>query len=383
MGKTFSKHLINEDEQIANKRTEVLSTISHQEKEIKNGSIKLRLVVGYGEGQEKEYFITLKVANSEPAITIKQDAKINLHTGSQTNLTVTAKNAVVTNVDLDTETTTTFCQTGYANGVATLGLTDTYKENGVLDAKVDVLVKLEGYTNPIRKSVTISTAVNNPSITIKQPTKFNLFYKDSETVLTVTAKGLTVKDVKLASSNSFESRGFDAATSSLTVGFTEAYQNGAAGKLNAKVNLLIYLEGYNSPITKAISVATVTTKPSISLTPASSVINTTLSSDHSALVRVYNKTEQIFIPIMVDKVDAAFATKTQEGDGVRLKLIEETGKINKGGMATVTVQPDNWMQAIKLSYKVTVQNVTPTVSFTESTVKLNRVHPSETAKTEV
>ena len=32
MGKTFSKHLTKEDRQIANKRTEVLSTISHQEK---------------------------------------------------------------------------------------------------------------------------------------------------------------------------------------------------------------------------------------------------------------------------------------------------------------------------------------------------------------
>lgn len=359
------------------------------EMEIKNSAIKLRLDVGYrktpdGEERKKEFFLTLKVSNSVPTITVKQDAKFNLHTGTETKLTVTAANAAVTNVAVDEPETSTFCQKAYADGVVTLELTPAYKDLGVLDAKVTLQVSLNDYRDPVSKTVTMSTAVNKPSITVKQPAKFNLFYKDSKAAIQVTAKNLVVRDVKLVpgSTATFERVEFNPETGNLTIGFTEDYITNR-GKVDTSASLLIYLDGYNAPITKAVTIGTVTTKPSVSLTPASSVINTVLSDDHSALIRVYNKTAQEYVPVLAENVKASFATMTQEENEVRLTLTEVPGKTNKGGTATVTVQPENWMSAIKLSYKVTVQSAMPTVSFTQSTVKLNRVFPHETAQTEV
>lgn len=356
------------------------------EAEIKNSTIKLRLDVGYrkaldGEELKKEFFLTLKVSNSVPTITVKQEGKFNLHTGTETKLTVTAANAAVTKVAVDEPETSTFCQKAYADGVVTLELTPAYQELGVLDAKVTLQVSLDDYRDPVPKTVTMSTAVNKPTITVKQPAKFNLFYKDSKAAIQVTAKDLEVKDVKLVpgSTATFERVEFNPETGNLTIGFTGDYIS-KRGKVDTSASLLIYLDGYNAPITKAVTIGTVTTKPSVAVTPASSVINTSLTMDHSVLLRVYNKTEQTYIPITPENVKTTVASLTQENDGVRLMLNKKTGKSNT---VTVTVQPEKWMSAIKLTHKMTDNGAKPTMSLSSTALKLNRYFTEQKAETQI
>ena len=92
----------------------------------------------------------------------------------------------------------------------------------------------------------------------------------------VTAKNMDVERVELVGTDSFEPvGGFDFNNGTLAIKMTKDYLDGEV-KLDTSATLRLYPVGYETPIEKAITIKTVTTKPSLSLTPASSTINTKL-----------------------------------------------------------------------------------------------------------
>lgn len=265
----------------------------------------------------------------------------------------------------------------HENGILTITHT------GVLKAGTVKLMIKSACSNGLTYDSLFSLKVANklPSITVKQSGKFNLFYTDSSAALSITAKGETVLNalVEPESTASFETVSFDPETGLLTVAFTDAYIAGNAGKPDNKVNVLVYLEGYHEPVKKAFTIATATTKPVLTMTPASSVINTATASEHNTTLRVLNKSTGQYLKILPQDVTAAFATASENGDGVKLTLLEGDGIKPKGGSATIAVRDANWTQSIKLTHKVTVQTKLPTVTMSNSNLKLNRIFTEQAA----
>lgn len=303
----------------------------------------------------------------------------NLTAGVSTGLTPGYGNEIL-GVELYDSVTTQksqFFTPAYEDGILTI------TPNSVLkNGSYNLIVKaLCGDNRSYDQSVTIKIANKLPAVTVKQLNKFNLFYSDSTADLQITVKGETIRAaaLELTGTSSFCPKAFDPATGIMTVEFTPTYVDGTSGKLLTKVNLQVKLEGYREPITKSISIATVTTKPTVTLTPASSIINTAMVSAHSTTIGAYNKTTGTDVPIGPEDVTATFADVSANGDGVKLTLPEGS----KGGSATVLVQDTNWMLPIKLTHKVTVQKTLPVVNLSAATLKLNRIFAQQSAAADI
>nr|MBQ8244403.1 leucine-rich repeat domain-containing protein [Oscillospiraceae bacterium] len=139
--------------------------------ELPKGTIKPKLVLTCYNAEmdlEKDYPFNLKVTvkNTAPAITAKQSGKFDLfYVGSEALLKVTAKNAVVTDVKLaDCDFTVASFDAG--TGMATIKYADTYTGAAKADAKGNLLVTLEGYAEPVKKAVTISTVTSKPKLAL-------------------------------------------------------------------------------------------------------------------------------------------------------------------------------------------------------------------------
>ena len=286
---------------------------------------------------------------------------------------------------------------GYGNEIETVALTDSTApftvahsgelltvtptdvlKNGTYKLTLKVTCKEFG---PFEIPLTVKVANKLPAVTVKQLSKFNLFYSDSTADLQITVKDekVTAAMMEVNETSSFKNCGFNSSSGVMTVAYDPDYVAGTTGKLVTKVNLRITLDGYREPITKAISIATVTTKPTVTLTPASSIINTATVSAHSTTIQAYNKTTGTYVPISPEDVTATFATVSSIGGGVKLTLKEGA----KGGSATILVRDTNWIQPISLTHKVTVQTALPVVNLSAATLKLNRIFAQQTAVADI
>jgi len=245
------------------------------------------------------------------------------------------------------------------------------------------VIKEDGIAMPYEKALTLKVANKLPSVSLKQKAKFNLFYTGSIAPVAITAKNQTIEKVEIPGTTSFKVGEFHRETSLADVVFTKEYVDGTAGKLDAKINVLVYLEGYRVPVKKALTLSTTTAKPSVSLTPASGIINTATAGEHSTAFRVFNKTTGEYMDVLPEDISASFATVDIDEGLVTLTLNEDSVIGKKGVSATVTLQESNWMKPIKLTHKVTVQRSLPTVKFSPSTLKLNRIFTKQTASTTV
>ena len=268
----------------------------------------------------------------------------------------------------------------YADGILTIIPKDVLK-NGTYKLTVKATCKDFG---PFELPLTVKVANKLPALTVKQNGKFDLFYKNSTANFQITVKDETIlyAEIDPESNKSFYTAGYDD-SDIMTVKFTQAHIDGTAGKLSTKATVLVHLEGYRVPLKKSVSIATATSKPAVTLTPASSVINTATAGEHSTVIRAYNKTTGTYVTIQPETVTAAFADISPAGDGVKLRLTKTEGKTNKGGTATILVQDSDWMQPIKLTHKVTVQTKLPTVNLSASTLTLNRFFTKQTASVDI
>ena len=248
----------------------------------------------------------------------------------------------------------------YENNLLTIAAKETIAKGTyktVLTADTD----RGSYSYPL----TINVTQILPKLNAKQSNKFNLFYQDSESVLTIT--GGEVEEAELTGNSAFMLENEDGQWI-----IRYADPENVPAKPGTKATLRVLFAGYNTPVTKAITIATVNTMPKLKLNPAASVLNTVLTDSLEVQARL----------IGADDDDLSVWTDTP---GVEVYLDDDvlTVELSTAKACTVNiyVQSDNWAKPIKLTHKVTVTSKKPTLKAVSNTLKLNSYFPSETSFT--
>ena len=215
------------------------------------------------------------------------------------------------------------------------------------------------YTYPLTIKVTQAL----PKLTVKQSNKFNLFYRDSESTLTIT--GGEVESAAFIGSSDFALENED---DQWFIRYADP--ENIPAKPGTKVALSVLFAGYNAPVTKSVTIATVNTSPKLKLSPASSVLNTVL-------------TEALEVRAQLAGTDDDNLSVWTDTPGAEVYLDDGTLTIGLSAAKAVTVnvyvQSDSWAKPVKLTHKVSVTTKKPTLKAVNSTLKLNSYFPSETA----
>ena len=214
-----------------------------------------------------------------------------------------------------------------------------------------------------------------PSVTVKQTAKLNLFYADSEAALTIKPKTGTVVGAELTDTGDFIVV-YDEIEGTAVIRLSDSYD--PAVKPDTKGTLLVYLEGYSEPVSKAITIATVTAAPKLTLSPASSTVH---SAEQEKLYTAFCVLQQNgkVLPLTLEDVTvtAAFCEKYDVMENrVYLYL---SG--SEGGTATVQVQKENWNKPVTLTHKITLVDTLPTVK--AEALTLNRIFHWQEAEASV
>lgn len=215
------------------------------------------------------------------------------------------------------------------------------------------------YTYPLTIKVTQAL----PKLTVKQSNKFDLFYRDSESTLTIT--GGEVESAAFIGSSDFALENED---DQWFIRYADP--ENIPAKPGTKVTLSVLFAGYNAPVTKSVTIATVNTSPKLKLSPASSVLNTVL-------------TEALEVRAQLAGTDDDNLSVWTDTPGAEVYLDDGTLTIGLSAAKAVTVnvyvQSDSWAKPVKLTHKVSVTTKKPTLKAVNSTLKLNSYFPSETA----
>lgn len=241
-------------------------------------------------------------------------------------------------------------------------------KNGTYNVQLDVICK-DGnlYAFPLYVKVVNSL----PGVSVKQTEKLNLFYTDSTAKLTVTAPGQTITKVELADTNDFT-------VNAVENGYVLSPRATQPAKPDTKATVKVWLAGYNTPVSKAITIATVTTAPKLTLSPASSTINTAHGNQSVRIRAMDEDGNPLNLNADNTTVTASFAEADFEGGTLTLTL-----KGTTGGTAYMDVQLNNWARSIRLSHRITVTDKLPTVKLGSTTLKLDRVFTAVKSSTPV
>lgn len=253
-------------------------------------------------------------------------------------------------------------------------------KNSTVNTKLYVTCE-DGKTYELSLKVTVKNTV--PAITVKQNVKMDLFYKDSEANLTVTAKNAVVEKLELIGTDDF------VLTEDGTVSFTktleERYAENIKYKPVTKATLLVYLEDYAAPVEKVITISTTATKLSLSTDPASSTVNTNskFNAAPDVFFHLYNKSAKQVLDLTEqdDLVITGYenaVTVDTDSDTLWLTLQEA-----KKTTLNISVQLENWMYPVALTHNVAVSTKDPSVKLGKSTLKLNTNVPDLTDSTSV
>lgn len=215
----------------------------------------------------------------------------------------------------------------------------------------------------------VKVANSLPKVTVKQIGKFDTFYLDSTAQLTATVAGCQVKGMELIGGDTFRM------DEDGNLFYAESYNPG--DKIVTKGTLLIYVEGYQVPVKKNVTVATTRTAPKLTLNPSASAVNRALE-DPEFRVKVLWKGNALDLTDAEVTPDVGFATVEAQGQYLVFRLTGATG-----GTAKLSLRLPGWAQAVSLTHKITVENKLPTVKLGTPTLKLNSLFSAQTARTSV
>ncbi len=275
------------------------------------------------------------------------------------------------------------------DGTVIIG-TSGYTNNATIKTNLVITCNEDIYTYPL--TVTVKNTV--PSITIKQTQKVDLFLRDSTGQLSVTAKGADVTGLKITGGTSdfaIDNNG----VITMTDGCLEKLAT-PKGKPITKATLEITVDGYRKTETKAINIATVNSKPTLTTNPASSVINTALSDGSSGYeISFYVYDKKTKTPLTLDEQDimsiSAGRLDEVDDDGKVHVIFDEPYKGNitltiAGGWTSPelrSAQVERWTQSVTVTHKVSVDKNLPTVKPGATTLKLSNVFTEQVADTTV
>lgn len=215
----------------------------------------------------------------------------------------------------------------------------------------------------------VKVANSLPKVTVKQIGKFDTFYLDSTAQLTATASGYEVERMELIGADTLRM------DEDGNLFYAESYNPG--DKIVTKGTLLVYVEGYQVPVEKAVTIATTKTAPKLTLNPTASIINTALE-EPACRVKVLWNGKALDLTDADVTPDVGFATVEALGQYLVFRLTGTTG-----GTAKLSLRLPNWAQAVSLTHKITVDTKLPTVKLGVTTLKLNSLFSAQTAETSV
>ena len=227
--------------------------------------------------------------------------------------------------------------------------------------------------------LTVKVTVALPKLTVKQNGKFNLFYNSydwySSAALIIT--GGQVEDVELDSED-FKLVKYDEYDDSC---YRLNYKHAdVSEKPNTKATLSVLFAGYNTPVTKTITIATENKAPKLTLNPTASVVNTNWGG-----TALYARAQ---LPEDYDYTSSVKITWDENPNVEKVELSKNTVRIAlKEGAKSTTVnlhiQDVSWRRPVKLTHKITVTSKAPTLKLSCTKLTLNRVFPWMQAKADV
>lgn len=212
--------------------------------------------------------------------------------------------------------------------------------------------------------LTVKVTQTLPKLTVKQDGKFNLFYDSysghSNAALIIT--GGQVEDVELDSED-FKLVKYDDSRYQLNYKHADVSE-----KPNTKATLSVLFAGYNTPVTKTITIATENKAPKLTQNSTSSVVNTALGGGLNASTQLIGEDSDL-------KLTGWDANPNVEDvqlsdNRVRIELKEP-----KNTTVSFYVQDSSWKKPVKLTHKITVTSKAPAIKLSTTTLKLNRVFP--------
>ena len=212
--------------------------------------------------------------------------------------------------------------------------------------------------------ITVKATQTLPKLTVKQTTKFNLFYWNSEAPLAIT--GGEVESAELIGTDDFVLENNDG-----TYVIRYAEQENVPEKPDTKVSLSVRFAGYSVPVTKALTIATASTAPKLTLNPAASTLNSAVQGDLTVHTSILGVSDALTVWTDTPGVEVEIS-----GDELAITLTEaKTTTVN------LFVLADNWAKPVKLTHKITVTDKLPTLKAASGNLRLNSRFPSKTAST--
>lgn len=224
--------------------------------------------------------------------------------------------------------------------------------------------------------LTVKVTQTLPKLTVKQDGKFNLFYDSysgySNAALIIT--GGQVENVELDSED-FKLVKYDDSRYQLNYKHADVPE-----KPNTKATLSVLFAGYNTPVTKTITIATENKAPKLTLNPTASVVNTNWGG-----TALYARAQ---LPEDYDYTSSVKITWDENPNVEKVELSKNTVTIAlKEGAKSTTVnlhiQDVSWRRPVKLTHKITVTDKAPTLKLSCTKLTLNRVFPWMQAKADV
>lgn len=212
--------------------------------------------------------------------------------------------------------------------------------------------------------ITIKATQTLPKLTVKQTEKFNLFCRDSQVPLVIT--GGEVESAELIGTDDFVLENNDG-----TYVIRYADPENVPEKPDTKATLSVRFAGYSVPVTKALTIATASTAPKLTLNPAASTLNSAVQGDLTVHTSILGVSDALTV-----WTDTPGAEVEISGGELAITLIEaKTTTVN------LVVLADNWAKPVKLTHKITVTDKLPTLKAAGGNLRLNSRFPSKTAST--
>ena len=212
--------------------------------------------------------------------------------------------------------------------------------------------------------ITVKATQTLPKLTVKQTEKFNLFCRNSLAPLAIT--GGEVESAELIGTDDFVLENNDG-----TYVIRYADPENVSEKPDTKATLSVRFAGYSVPVTKALTIATASTAPKLTLNPAVSTLNSAVQGDLTVNTSILGVS------------DALTVWTDTPGVEVEISGDELTITLDKAKTTTVNlfVLADNWTKPLKLTHKITVTEKLPTLKAASGNLRLNSRFPSKTAST--
>lgn len=212
--------------------------------------------------------------------------------------------------------------------------------------------------------ITVKATQTLPKLTVKQTEKFNLFCRDSQVPLAIT--GGEVESAELIGTDDFVLENEDGVSV-----IRYADPENVPEKPHTKATLSVRFAGYSVPVTKALTIATASTAPKLTLNPAASTLNSAVQDDLTVRTSILGVSDALTVWTDTPGVEVEIS-----GDELAITLTEaKTTTVN------LFVLADNWAKPVKLTHKITVTDKLPTLKAVSGTLSLNSRFPSETAST--